>query len=104
MTIGQINAMPYEEYLGWQEYYTVEPWGLGVQDALNAHALSVLANVNRDSKTRPEPYVARDFLLFPGPPPPPVEPPTVDGKTADQWKLIFAAEALQARGSSDRPQ
>ncbi len=97
MMIGQIDAMPYEEYAGWQEFYAVEPWGLSVQDSMHAHGISVLANVNRDGKSRPEAYTIKDFLLFPGPAAAPTEEPTVEGKTGSQWKLIFAAEALQAQ-------
>lgn len=97
MTIGQIDTMPHEEFAGWREYHKVEPWGLPVRDAMHAHAISILANVHRDSKTRPAPYMIKDFLLFPGPQAAPAEAPTVEGKTAEQWKLIFASEALQAQ-------
>ena len=64
---------------------------------MSAQAIAVLANVNRDSKGRPDAYTIKDFLLFPGPAPEPVAEPTVEGKTGPQWKLIFAAEALQAQ-------
>lgn len=101
MTIGQIDAMPMAEYIEWQEFYNIEPWGLAVRDAMQAHGVSVMANLERDSKSRPEPYMIKDFLLFPGPVTPTVEP-TVEGKTATQWKLIFAAEALQAAQQSSR--
>ena len=87
--------MPYAELVGWREFYNLEPWGLEVQDALQANAVSVLANVNRDAERRPEPYKLKDFLIFATADKPKVEP-TVDGKTAAQWKLIFAAEATQA--------
>lgn len=96
---GEIDTMPYADYRECQEFYEIEPWGLQVQDSMNAHALSVLANINRNPKKRPQPYAIKDFLLYP-----PVVPktaqgkePTVDGKTASQWRLIFAAEALAAR-------
>jgi hypothetical protein len=96
---GEIDAMPYADYLEFQEFYDIEPWGLAVDDSMNAHAISVLANVNRDSKTRPKAYTIKDFLLYPpktDSSTPAVEP-TVEGKTASQWKLIFAAEALAAQ-------
>jgi len=92
---GEIDAMPYADFLEFQEFYSIEPFGLSVQDAMNAHQISVMANLERDAKTRPEPYVIRDFLLFP-PPVKEVSEATVEGKTAAQWRLIFAAEALQA--------
>ena len=89
--------MPYADYLEFQEFYSVEPWGLAVTDTMNAYQISVMANLERDAKAVPEPYTIRDFLLFPGPVAvEPVPEATVEGKTAGQWRLIFAAEALQA--------
>lgn len=64
-TLGEIEVMSYAEYLEWQEYYALEPFGLAVQDATQAHIVSTLANVNRDSKKRPEAYRIADFMLFP---------------------------------------
>lgn len=85
------------EYLEWQEFYEIEPFGLQVQDAFHAHGIAVLANINRDTKKRKEPFSIKDFLLHPEPEPskPAVEP-TVEGKTAAQWRAIFAAEAINA--------
>jgi hypothetical protein len=99
MTIGQINKMPTSEYLGWQQFYMIEPWGLRTEDAMHAHAISVLANINRDTKVRKEPFQIKDFLLYKEPEPVTAEEdePTVEGKTSAQWKLIFAAEALIAQ-------
>lgn len=96
MTIGQINQMPATEYLGWQEFYTLEPWGLRPQDAMHAHAISVLANINRNEKERPEPFSLKDFLLFDDRRVSVVDP-KIDGKTCEEWKLLFAAEALAAQ-------
>lgn len=93
---GEIDGMPYADYLEFQEFYELEPFGLAVQDALSAHTISVMANLERDAKARPAPYVIKDFLLFA----PAAEAPAealVEGKTAAQWKLIFAAESLQAQ-------
>lgn len=97
MTLGQLDAMPYEEYLGWQEFIALEPVGIRAHDAMHAHIISVLGNINRDPDKRREPYQIKDFLLFEDPVRELKEEPTVDGKTAAQWKLIFAAEALNAR-------
>ena len=98
---GEIDSMPYVDYLELQELYRIEPWGLPVKDAMSAHAISVLANVNRDSKKRPEAYTIKDFLLFAGPAKP-VPETLVEGKTGAQWKLIFGAEALQAAQKASR--
>ena len=93
--------MPYAELMGWREYYGVEPWGLDVKDALQANAVAVLANINRNTEKRSEPYRLKDFLLFAPKEKPRIEP-TVEGKTAAQWRLIFAADASHAARA--RPQ
>ena len=95
MTIGQINQMPMSEYMSWQQYYLIEPWGLRPQDAMHAHLAVILANANRNTEVRPDPYELKDFLLY-APEVEPKEEPRIDGKTCAEWKLIFAAEALQA--------
>jgi hypothetical protein len=97
MTIGQIDQMPISEYLGWQEFYALEPWGLRPQDAMHAHAISVLANINRNSEERAEPFCIKDFLLFDDKNKASVEDPRIGGKTCEEWKLLFAAEALAAQ-------
>lgn len=91
--------MPMAEYLSWQEFYNTEPWGLSVQDALQAHLASILANVNRDSEKRPKPYALGEFLIFSDRHQEPhvarEEPVRVNGLTAEQHKLLLGFEALQ---------
>jgi hypothetical protein len=95
--VGEIEEMPHSEYQEWQEFYAIEPFGLQVQDAFHAHSIATLVNINRDVKKRKEPYALKDFLLHKEPEPTkPVVEPTVEGKTAAQWRMIFAAEALNA--------
>jgi hypothetical protein len=54
-------------------YYSVEPWGPERAD-LNAGIIaSTLANVHRDSKRRPEPFTAAEFMPKYGPEPEPEE-------------------------------
>ncbi|GAC1405483.1 MAG: hypothetical protein NVSMB6_00030 [Burkholderiaceae bacterium] len=97
--MGDIDAMPMAEYLSWQEFYAIEPWGLSVHDATQAHLASILANVNRDSGKRPTPYSLSEFLIFAAPPPGPLaepeEPVRVNGLTAEQHKLLMGFEALK---------
>ena len=88
--------MPYADFLEFQAFYAIEPFGLAVQDTLHAHQLALLANLERDATTKPQPYQISDFLLF-APSAPLQAEPLVQGKTAAQWRLIFAAEALQAK-------
>lgn len=91
--------MPIVEYLSWQEFYAIEPWGLATHDAMQAHLASILANVNRDTKRRPQPYEFRDFLLY-RPRSQAVEENTgdevrINGLTAHQHQLLLGFEALQ---------
>jgi hypothetical protein len=91
--------MPNAEYLEWQEFYSIEPFGLSVQDGFQAHQVMTLMNVNRNPKVRPEPFELGDFLMFP--PEKNVaaraEEATVDGLNSDEWKLLQFFQALKAR-------
>jgi hypothetical protein len=75
--------------MAWQEYYGVEPWGSGLVDSAQAHIASILANVNRDSKARPEPYRIDEFLLLKEPSAP-VGPVLLDDPDAQTEALIQA--------------
>ena len=50
------------ELTEWQAYYQLEPFGSLVDDERHGVAVSTLANINRDAKTRPEPYKSSDFI------------------------------------------
>jgi hypothetical protein len=98
--LGEIGDMPQAEYIEWQEFYGLEPFGLAVTDAMHAHQISMLANVNRNAEKRPEPFTTADFLMFPSDPQPgaeEAEEPTVDGLTADQWKIRMFFESLKRK-------
>jgi len=93
--------MPYADYLELQEFYAVEPWGVAVHDAMQAHMASIVANVNRDARKHPEPYKLSEFLLYSAPPKEDIvsetEHPRVQGLTAHQWKMLLFFQALQAK-------
>jgi hypothetical protein len=93
--------MPHADYQDMRTFYETEPWGLPAQDILNAHAISVLAEINRNVKKRITPYGVADFRLF-SEPKPNLPEPTVEGKTAAQWKIIFGAERLAAARERDQ--
>ncbi|MGI4847141.1 MAG: phage tail assembly protein T [Janthinobacterium lividum] len=82
--------MPYAEYLGWQEFYALEPWGTRVWDNMQAHITSTLANVNRDTKTRPKPFTLAEFLLYPDDKPAEVAPVLLEDKDAQTEAMIAA--------------
>lgn len=46
----------------WLAEYSISPWGEWRQDLRAAQTTAMIANVNRDSKSRPEPFHARDFM------------------------------------------
>jgi hypothetical protein len=48
----------------WAAYYQLEPFGEALADRRHGIATSVLANVNRDAKARPEPYKPEDFIYW----------------------------------------
>lgn len=45
-------------------FYRMEPLGEERADIRNAMLMALIANMMRDSKTRPQPYVERDFMPF----------------------------------------
>ncbi len=97
MTVGQIDMMPQSEFQEWIEFAQLEPFGLAVQDVIQANALAVHANLRRNEKVKPEPFRLEDFRLFSDhvEEKPKVEP-LVEGLTAEQWRQRFAFEALAA--------
>lgn len=54
--------MSSREFAEWQAYYRLEPFGPDRQDAGHAITSMVVAETNRDSKKRSQPYTVQDFL------------------------------------------
>ena len=50
------------EFTYWLAFYQIEPFGDLVADERHGSAAALLANVNRDPKTRPEPFKPEDFI------------------------------------------
>lgn len=49
-----------------EAFWSIEGgWGEYKEDYRNAQILSMQANINRDSKRKPEPYNAEDFVMRP---------------------------------------
>lgn len=46
----------------WLALYRIDPWGEWRDDLRSGIVASVVANVNRDSKRKPEPFTAQDFV------------------------------------------
>jgi Protein of unknown function (DUF4035) len=45
-------------------YYQIEPFGESIADMRHGIAVAMLANINRDTKKRPTPYKAEDFIYW----------------------------------------
>jgi hypothetical protein len=45
-------------------FYELEPFGDMIADLRHGTAAALLANINRDSKSRSEPYLAEDFVTW----------------------------------------
>lgn len=70
-------------------YYSLEPWGPERAD-LNAGIIaSMIANVNRDSKRRPEPFTAADFMPKYGPEPEAEAEDADDGMAPEKVMVVM---------------
>lgn len=58
-----LAQMTAREFTEWQEYCVVEPFLADRTELMLAQLTSLMANVNRDSKKRRDPYTAADFML-----------------------------------------
>lgn len=65
MTVREMmGTMTSAEYTGWIAYYNAEPFGRECDDISRAVLAALIANVNRNPKTHPEPFTFKDFLPF----------------------------------------
>jgi hypothetical protein len=65
MTVEEmLERMSWQEFLEWQEYYGLEPFGEERADLRSGIVASVLANVNRDPKKRSKPFEPTDFMPY----------------------------------------
>lgn len=46
----------------WENFYRIEPWGAEVEELRLGNICSVLANLKRDPKSKPLPFMASDFF------------------------------------------
>lgn len=63
--------MSVQEFIQWQAFYHLDPWGGYRQDINSANICSVIANINRGENTQA--YQLEDFTLFQRTPAPPDE-------------------------------
>ncbi len=64
-TVGELlDTVSYPELLEWGQFMELDPEPEWRADARSAQICAILANVNRDSKQRPEPYRLTEFMMF----------------------------------------
>ncbi|MEZ4714310.1 MAG: DUF4035 domain-containing protein [Caldilineaceae bacterium] len=62
-TVAELQSrMGQTEFLDWLEYYQVEPFGEVRAEMRMGMLASVLANIHRDSKKKPEAYSPKEFM------------------------------------------
>jgi len=48
----------------WVDYYNQEPWGERMADMRGGQLCSLIANCNRDTSVKPEPFSPMDFMFL----------------------------------------
>lgn len=56
--------MPHAEYLEWQEYAAIEPWGSHYDDLRAGAIVAATYNVNRDPKEHPNGFGPLEFMRW----------------------------------------
>lgn len=56
MTASQLNELI--------AYHDIEPFGEMRNELRHGQQMAMVANINRDSKLKPEPFKAKDFMNF----------------------------------------
>lgn len=76
-----LRRISYRTFVEWQAFVSLQPIGFRRTDWHFAMLMSLLANINRDTKKRFQPYEAKDFLPRFGPP----EAPTRNKSAVENW-------------------
>lgn len=76
--------MTAKQFMGWENYARLEPFNELRADYRAASIATVIANVNRDPKTRRDPYSYEDFRLK-------FDKDDVAPGTVPQWQLQKSA-------------
>lgn len=57
-----LQQMTSRQFSEWMAYYQIEPFGPHLDNWRTGQQCSVVANCNRDTKTKKDPYVPSDFM------------------------------------------
>lgn len=58
-----LRTITWAQFLEWEAFCEIEPIGDLRGDFRMAHSMQLLANINRNSKTRPKPFTVMDFMF-----------------------------------------
>lgn len=59
-----LRRMQWDQFIDWMAFASIEPFDEGRADLRSASICAMLANINRNPKKRPQPFVPNDFLLI----------------------------------------
>lgn len=76
------------QLVGWMRYAEIEPFGEFRHELRHGQVMALHSNINRDSKQRPEPFKALDFMNFVEQPP---ERKLTDAQIETELTKIFGA-------------
>lgn len=76
----------------WAALWRIEPWGEERADLRSGITASLLANIHRDTKKRPEPFTAEDFM--------PYRPAVKDVSLSSKIRGALLAAANKAKGKA----
>jgi len=63
MTVTELlSRISSRELTEWMSFFELEPWGTETELLGHAITSATIANVNRDTKKRPNPFTANDFI------------------------------------------
>jgi hypothetical protein len=57
-----LETLSATELADWAAFYAIEPWGSEAAFLRTGIVTALIANTNRDSKRKPEPFVPSDFM------------------------------------------
>jgi hypothetical protein len=83
---AMLERMSSKTFQEWQRYFNIEPFGEYRAELRHGQQMALTANMNRDSKQKPEPYTPWDFMNFTDRPP---EPKLTDEEIEQHFTAIF---------------
>lgn len=89
--------MTFSQLREWKAFENISPFGEQREDIRIAALSAVIANVNRDSKRKPQPYKIEDFLLRMD------SVPTERPKKTQSWQELKKLAKLLTEASNARP-